>query len=58
MNPLDNKTEDELVRSLLAEIAKGKNELLCAQGDIDKVNRRLSFALVLLNTIIERQARD
>jgi predicted transcriptional regulator len=55
MDLLDRKTDKELLQSLLAELAKAKNELACAKGDIDKINSRLSFLLVAANTLIKRQ---
>lgn len=54
MDILNSKTDEELLESLLAEAAKAKNELRCAQSDIDKANNRLSFILVLINTLLER----
>jgi hypothetical protein len=55
MDLIDQKTDDELVKSLLAEVAKATNELRCAQADVTKAQSRLQFALVLLNKMIERQ---
>lgn len=51
---IDKKTDGELLRSLLAEIAKAKNELSCAQGDIAKAQNRINFLIVLSNKLIER----
>lgn len=55
MDILDTKSSDELLRSLLAELAKARNELTCARGDIDKINSRIGFLLVTANKLIERQ---
>lgn len=55
MDILDNKSREELLRSLLAELAKSKNELTCARADIDKINSRIAFLLVVANTLINRQ---
>jgi hypothetical protein len=55
MDILDNKDDSELLRSLLAELAKAKNELNCARGDIDKITSRINFLLVITNTLIKRQ---
>lgn len=55
MDILDKKTEDELLKSILAESAKAKNESLCAKKDLEKVQSRLDFILVLVNTLIKRQ---
>ncbi len=55
MDILDTKSDAELLRSLLAELAKARNELNCARGDIDKINSRIGFLLVTANKLIERQ---
>lgn len=54
MEILDRKTDDELLRSLLGEIAKARNEISCAQGDITKAQSRLGFLVVLANELIVR----
>jgi flagellar hook-basal body complex protein FliE len=55
MDILDKKTDEELIKSILAEIAKASNELRCAHSDLKKANSRLSFLLVVANKLIERQ---
>jgi hypothetical protein len=55
MDILDQKTDDELLRSLIAELAKTSNELRCAKQDLEKVTGRLSFALAVTNKLINRQ---
>jgi hypothetical protein len=55
MDVLDNKTDKELLESLIAEIAKATNELKCARGDLEKAQSRIKFLLVLAHTLIERQ---
>ena len=54
MEILDSKTDRELVRSMLGELAKTANEIRCARADLEKATSRLSFLLVLANTLIER----
>lgn len=54
MDILDTKNDRELLYSLLAELAKARNELNCARGDIDKINSRIGFLLVTANKLIER----
>lgn len=54
MDILNDKTDKELQKSLLAEIAKAKNELGCASQDLKKADNRLRFLIVLANTLIER----
>jgi hypothetical protein len=55
MDILDKKTDEELLKSLLAEVAKASNELRCSLGDVQKAQTRLNFVLVLTNTLIERK---
>jgi hypothetical protein len=55
MSVIDSKTDHELLRSLLAEIAKATNELRCSQGDIQKAQNRLAFTVAVVNTMIQRQ---
>jgi hypothetical protein len=55
MDLLDKKTDEELLHSLLAELAKAKNELSCAKSDIAKITSRINFLLVITNTLINRQ---
>ena len=55
MEILDQRTTQELHKTLLAEIAKATNELRCARGDLDKATSRLSFLIMLTNKLIERQ---
>lgn len=55
MDILNNKTDKELLQSLVAEIAKATNEIKCARGDIDKAQNRIKFLLVLAHELIDRQ---
>jgi hypothetical protein len=55
MNILDQKTDKELLQSLLAEAAKASAEIKCARADLEKATNRLSFTLVVINTMINRQ---
>jgi hypothetical protein len=55
MDILDKKTDQDLLKSILEEVAKAKNEIRCAEGDLKKANSRLSFLLVVINKLIERQ---
>jgi hypothetical protein len=54
MDVLDNKTDNELLRSLLAEVAKAQSELRCARQDLEKANNRIKFCVLLANTMINR----
>lgn len=55
MDVIDNKSDKELLQSTLAELAKMSNELKCAQQDLTKATSRLSFLLVVVNTLINRK---
>ena len=55
MDILDQKTDKELIASLLAELAKTRNELACSKKDIEKATSRISFLLVVANTLINRK---
>ena len=55
MDVLNNKSDDELLKSAIAEIAKASNELKCSQQDLQKVSSRLSFLLVIANILLSRQ---
>jgi len=55
MDILDSKTDKELLKSLVAELAKSRNELTCARGDIDKISSRIGFLLAVTNTLINRK---
>ena len=55
MDIIDKQTDSELLQSLLAETAKAKNEVRCAQQDLQKATSRLNFVVMLTNKMIERQ---
>ena len=55
MEILERLTDKELAQTLLAEVAKAKNELACAKRDIDKAQSRLNFLIVVANQLINRQ---
>ena len=55
MDLLKTKSDEELLKSLLAEIAKSTNELKCARGDLDKAQSRINFLVVLANELIKRK---
>ena len=48
-------SDQELLRSIEAEIAKCTNELRCLQGDAEKLSSRLRFALLALHVIKDRK---
>jgi len=55
MDVLDRKTDEELLRSVIAEVAKANNEINCASADLKKARSRLSFLIALTNKLIDRQ---
>ena len=55
MDILRQKTDQEILASILAEIAKSTNEIRCASGDIQKANSRMTFAIAALNELIDRK---
>jgi hypothetical protein len=55
MDVLDNKTDKQLLESLVVEIAKCTNELKCARNDLEKAQGRIRFLLVLAHELINRQ---
>ncbi len=55
MHVIDEKTSQELLASLLAELAKSSSELRSAQNDLIKANNRMRFCLLLVNSLIDRK---
>jgi glutamine phosphoribosylpyrophosphate amidotransferase len=54
MEFFNDRSDSELLRSILAETAKATNEVKCAKADLEKANNRLSFVVMLTNTILKR----
>jgi hypothetical protein len=55
MDLLKSKTDTALLQSLIAEVAKAKNELTCAEADIAKARGRITFLVALVNELINRK---
>jgi len=55
MEILDRKTDKELILSIIGELAKARNELSCARGDVEKAQSRLGFLVMVTNKMLERQ---
>ena len=55
MDIIDNKTDQEVLESLIAESAKATNEIRSAQGDLAKASNRLKFVLMLAHKLIDRK---
>lgn len=54
MDLLKDKTDQEILKSLVAELAKAQNEVKCARGDLEKAQGRQKFLMVLLHELINR----
>jgi hypothetical protein len=54
---LEDHSEEDLLKSLEAEIAKSLSELKSAQGDLDKINGRLRFSLAVLHIIKQNRLK-
>lgn len=55
MDLLKHKSDQEILESILAEIAKSTNEIRCAQGDISKASSRMTFAIAALHELLNRK---
>ena len=55
MDILENKTDNELLQSLIAELAKATNEVKCARGDLEKANGRIRFLMAVTYELMNRQ---
>jgi hypothetical protein len=52
---IDLKNDEELLQSVIAESAKATAELKTARADIEKVQKRMQFILMLVNKLIDRK---
>ena len=50
----DAKTEDEIFRSIEAEVAKAFAELRCAKKDLEQAEVRMKFALATVHYLKQR----
>lgn len=55
MDIIQNKTDRQLLESLIAEVAKSTNEIKCARNDLDKAQSRIKFLMVVIHELINRQ---
>ncbi len=55
MQVVKDKTDGDLHKSLIAELAKAQNEIACARGDLDKASSRLKFVLMVVNELKDRK---
>lgn len=52
---IDNKTDEELYQSIVAESAKATSEMRSALNDIEKSSNRIKFVLMLAHKLIDRK---
>ena len=50
---LRDYSDEDLIKSLEAEVAKSLNEIKIAQGDLDKIKGRMRFALAVIHILKE-----
>lgn len=55
---VESLTTKEALTSALESAAKSQNELRCAQADLRKAEGRVSFIILVLNTLIENHKGD
>lgn len=55
MDIIENKTDREILQSLLASVAKAQNEIRSAENDLRKAMRRNQFNIMLINKLLERE---
>jgi hypothetical protein len=51
---ISNKTDQELLETLLKETAKASNELTTVKQDLAKAQNRVRFSIMLINRLLER----
>ena len=52
---LEDYSDEDLIKSLEAEVAKSLNEIRSAQGDLDKVKGRMRFALAVIHILKDKR---
>ena len=52
---LEDYSDDDLIASLEAEVAKSLNEIRSAQSDLDKIKGRLRFALAVIHILKDKK---
>jgi exonuclease VII small subunit len=54
----NNLNKGQLLDSLIAEVAKGLNEVRHAQDDLDKAESRMKFVLAVLHNLKARDLQE
>jgi hypothetical protein len=52
---LEDYSDEDLLKSLEAEVAKTLNEIRSAQGDLDKIKGRMRFALAVIHILKDKK---
>jgi hypothetical protein len=52
---LEDYSDEDLLKSLEAEVAKTLNEIKSAQGDLDKIKGRMRFALAVIHILKDKK---
>lgn len=52
---ISNKTDQEILETLLKEAAKASNELTAVKNDVTKAQNRVKFSIMLINRLLERK---
>jgi hypothetical protein len=52
---LEDYSDQDLLKSLEAEVAKTLNEIRSAQGDLDKIKGRMRFALAVIHILKDKE---
>jgi hypothetical protein len=50
----DDKTDNEILRSIEGEVAKGLAEIRCAKKDLEQAEVRMRFALSVIHYLKQR----
>jgi hypothetical protein len=50
----DDKTDNEILRSIEGEVAKAISELRCAKKDLEQAEVRMKFALATIHHLKQR----
>jgi len=53
----DDKTQEEILQSLIAEAAKAVAEIRCAKNDLAQADTRLKFLLSALNHTKDKEMK-
>jgi len=54
MQILNTLSKQELAQTILAEVAKAKNEIKCAENDLKKARSRLGFLVAVANELLNK----